>query len=111
MAASGQYYIESEMRLSLSHKAICLTGTPLGLSAFRDDLHEFNIDAKVWTDLSSPVLGTKPTARDGHGFASAGGKLYVHGGRILTGELEALGTPFCPQSRCASAHHDSDPQA
>ncbi len=65
-----------------------LISTPLLLAAFLDDLHEYNIDAKVWTELSSPTHGTQPTARDGHGFASAGDKLYVHGGRILIGVWE-----------------------
>ena len=34
----------------------------------------------TWFDLSCHALGTPPTARWGHGFTSAGGRLYVHGG-------------------------------
>ena len=44
------------------------------------DLHSFNSIAKVWTDLSALVKGIVPTARQSHGFTSADGKLYVHGG-------------------------------
>ena len=35
----------------------------------------------AWTDLSAVASGTPPSARNGHGITSAGGKLYVHGGR------------------------------
>jgi hypothetical protein len=62
--------------------------------SFLNDLHEFNIDAKVWTELSSQVHGTPPTARDEHGFASAGRKLYVHGGRIAVGVWSESPPPF-----------------
>ena len=34
----------------------------------------------VWTNLSAPLLGTPPSSRYYHGFASDGDKLYVHGG-------------------------------
>ena len=43
------------------------------------DLWIFDIDASEWTSLST-ALGTPPSARDSHGFTSAGGKLYVFGG-------------------------------
>ena len=45
-----------------------------------DDLHVFDPVEKVWTDLSAPAGGIAPTARYSHGFTSADGKLYVHGG-------------------------------
>ena len=61
-------------------------------AAFFGDLHEFNIAANTWTDLSSLVEGVPPAARDRHGFASVGGKLYVYGGRKLIGVL------LCPAS-------------
>ena len=48
--------------------------------SFLDDLHSFDPVAKVWTDLSAPAGGIAPTARYGHGFTTADGKLYVHGG-------------------------------
>jgi N-acetylneuraminic acid mutarotase len=44
------------------------------------DLHAFDPVAVAWKDLSAPVDGTAPTARSEHGFTSADGKLYVHGG-------------------------------
>ncbi len=34
----------------------------------------------TWTQLSAVDSVHRPSARDGHGFASAGAKLYVHGG-------------------------------
>ncbi len=63
---------------------------------YLSDLHSFDPVAKVWTDLSSmyfsaPAGGTAPTARQGHGFTSADGKLYVHGGYVLNlGEVKDL---------------------
>ena len=33
-----------------------------------------------WTELTVAVSGTPPLPREGHGFASAGSKLYLHGG-------------------------------
>ena len=44
------------------------------------DLHAYDPVAQVWTDLSSPASGRPPTARFSHGFTSADGKLYAHGG-------------------------------
>ena len=55
-----------------------------GLDAYDDvlgDLHSFDPVAMAWTDLSASVNGTAPTARFRHGFTSAEGKLYVHGGQ------------------------------
>jgi hypothetical protein len=34
----------------------------------------------TWTLLSDAATGARPPARYSHGFTSAGGKLYVHGG-------------------------------
>ena len=36
----------------------------------------------AWTNLSATASGAPPSPRDSHGFASAGGKLYVHGGEF-----------------------------
>jgi hypothetical protein len=44
------------------------------------DLHAFDLANMKWTALSDPATGTWPSARNGHGFASTGGKLYVHCG-------------------------------
>jgi hypothetical protein len=42
--------------------------------------------AGAWTDLSAALSGTPPSPRSFHGFTSAGGKLYVHGGYGDSGE-------------------------
>ncbi len=47
---------------------------------FFQDLHVYDPDTMAWTDLSATASGTTPSARWGHGFALARGKLYVHGG-------------------------------
>jgi N-acetylneuraminic acid mutarotase len=46
------------------------------------DLYSFDPTTQVWTDLSIAIKGTPPKARECHGFTSAGGKIYVHGGYI-----------------------------
>ena len=51
---------------------------------FGDDLHSYDPVAMAWTDLSDAASGTPPTARNRHGFTSAAGKLYVHGGYGVT---------------------------
>lgn len=43
----------------------------------------FDPSSMAWTNLSTDVLGPQPSPRSGHGFASAAGKLYVHGGYYL----------------------------
>jgi hypothetical protein len=54
-----------------------------------NDFHVYNPATMTWFDLSGHVLGTPPTARFMHGFTSAEGKLYVHGGNSAgrSGEL------------------------
>ena len=54
-----------------------------------DDLHVFDPAKMTWTDLSAAINGPRPSARSFHGFTSAGGKLYVHGG------LKTGGTQGC----------------
>jgi hypothetical protein len=49
------------------------------------DLHVYESSARAWTDLSAAASGTPPSARYSHGFTSAGGKLYVHGGQERLG--------------------------
>jgi N-acetylneuraminic acid mutarotase len=49
-------------------------------TSYLNDLHSFEPVARVWTDLSAAVRGTRPRGRSNHGFTSAGGKLFVHGG-------------------------------
>jgi hypothetical protein len=50
-----------------------------------DDLHSFDPTTMIWTRLSAADDAGRPSARDGHGFTSAGGRLYVHGGYCPTG--------------------------
>jgi hypothetical protein len=45
--------------------------------------------ARAWTDLSAALSGTPPSPRTYHGFTSAGGKLYMHGGYGDSGERGA----------------------
>jgi hypothetical protein len=44
------------------------------------DMHSFDPVDMTWTLLSATEDSIQPSARAKHGFASAGGKLYVHGG-------------------------------
>ena len=39
----------------------------------------------TWTLLSGDADSTRPLARGWHGFTSAGGKLYIHGGYLGKG--------------------------
>jgi hypothetical protein len=59
-----------------------------------NDLFEFELDPAganlTSTDLSAVQQGTVPSARTCHGFSSLLGKLYVHGGSGMNGELSAL---------------------
>ena len=66
--------------------ALCAqAGNPL------DDLRAYDPAAMAWTDLSAAVSGSPPPARASHGFTSAGGRLYVHGGTRGLGEGGARG--------------------
>ncbi len=49
-----------------------------------------------WTLLSATDNTHRPSGRQGHGFTSAGGLLYVHGGNAMDiagdyGDVKALG--------------------
>ena len=44
------------------------------------DLHSFDPATMNWTLLSAADGAGRPSARANHGFTSAGGLLYVHGG-------------------------------
>jgi hypothetical protein len=59
--------------------------TPLSLLSAGplDDLYSLHPGTVVWTLLSSGAQNPSPSVRFRHGFAAAGGKLYVHGGRRL----------------------------
>jgi hypothetical protein len=45
-----------------------------------DELYSFDPATKNWTLLSAAGDARRPSARSDHGLASAGGRLYVHGG-------------------------------
>jgi hypothetical protein len=50
-------------------------------AGYLDDLHSFDPATMTWTLLSAAAdSAPAPSARYGHGFTSAGGKLFVHGG-------------------------------
>ncbi len=54
-------------------------------AVYLDDLHVFDPATMTWTLLSAADDAGRPSARAGHGFTSAGGLLYVHGGWGITG--------------------------
>jgi hypothetical protein len=56
-------------------------GLYAGVYNLLNDLHVYNPVNGSWTNLSTPASGNPPSARYSHGFASAGGKLYVMGGK------------------------------
>ncbi len=45
-----------------------------------DDLHSFDPATMTWTLLSPANDAVRPSTRANHGFTSAAGRLYVHGG-------------------------------
>ncbi len=72
-------------------------GVPGLAEGLFDDLHSFDPATMVWTPLFANKSTAKdsgwPAARAWHGFASAGGMLYVHGG------YSKLGMCMCQQMR------------
>ncbi len=50
------------------------------MADYPDDLHAFDPATMTWTLLSAADDAGRPSARYAHGFTSAGGLLYVHGG-------------------------------
>jgi hypothetical protein len=64
--------------MTSTHSSLC--------SGYFDDLHVFDPAIMAWTHLlPSSGSGTPPSARNTHGFTTAGGRLYVHGGAGETG--------------------------
>ena len=51
-----------------------------------NDLYMLHLSTKTWSDLTYIVDGPRPSPREGHGFASANGKLFVFGGDSNAGE-------------------------
>jgi hypothetical protein len=52
-----------------------------------DDLFSFDIASMTWTQLYATDGSARPGIRRWHGFTSAGGKLYLHGGYGFTYEV------------------------
>jgi hypothetical protein len=53
----------------------------------------------AWSDISDKISGVAPPPRRGQGFASAGGKLFVHGGYNPSGNgcgLKIMDKPYSP---------------
>ncbi len=56
-----------------------------------DDLYSFDPATMTWTLLSAKNDTRRPSARYNHGFTSAGGLLYVHGGSSYNkGDADAV---------------------
>jgi hypothetical protein len=54
------------------------------------DLHVYNPPAGAWIDLSSGLKGSPPSPRSGLSSTSAGGKLYIFGGKDSKGDPRRL---------------------
>jgi hypothetical protein len=61
------------------------TYRPLPSAGPLSDLHSFDPATMTWTLLSTVGDAGRPSALYSHGFTSAGGLLYVHGGVSLCG--------------------------
>jgi hypothetical protein len=59
------------------------------LSAYLNDLHQFDPVSAAWTDLSAVTTTDVPPPypRFGAGLAAVGGMLYVFGGEGYSGDL------------------------
>jgi hypothetical protein len=70
-----------------------------------NDLHVYDPAVGAWTDLSA---ARPPSPRYHHGFTSAGGKLYVHGGNGIIGEGGA-GRGWAPRGRLGvgASYHET----
>jgi hypothetical protein len=66
---------------------------PCPIAGSSNDLHAYEPTSMTWFDLSSYVLGALPPVRQGHGFASAGGKLYVHAGALYVSDDGSTSDP------------------
>eukprot|EP00961_Rhodomonas_salina_P005960 80651-Rhodomonas_salina.2 len=51
--------------------------------SLQNDLHSYETESKVWTDLSSPSPDSPPRPRIGNGIAASGGMIYVFGGYFV----------------------------
>ncbi len=69
----------------------------LSSAALCDDLHWFDPATKTWSRLTASNDDSRPSARFFHGFTSAGGKIYVHGG-VSYDEQNQTGTLLWTQA-------------
>ena len=67
------------------------------LAGPRDDLYSFDPATMAWTLVLAAADSDRPSARDDHGFASAEGKLYVHGGYDKTFSEWAVSLVVCAE--------------
>jgi hypothetical protein len=75
-----------EVGLDYTLSIVNLRLFPFAGLLFFDDLYCFDPANMTWTLLSAATNGAAlPSARYSHGFTSAGGKLYVHGGNGNSG--------------------------
>ena len=56
------------------------SGAHWAVAGLLGDLHAYDPVAMAWSDLSAGASGRPPAPRGSHGFAAAGGLLYVHAG-------------------------------
>jgi hypothetical protein len=63
-----------------------------GFHVYLSDLYSFDLDTMAWSPLvMTDSTGIWPSSRAGHGFTSAGGKLYVHGGHGISNDVDGPG--------------------
>ncbi len=53
---------------------------------FHADFFSFDTERVAWTDITNLLSGPRIPGRSGHGFAAAGGMIYVYGGSGEVGE-------------------------
>ncbi len=53
---------------------------------FHADFYSFDPERGAWTEITDHLSGPRIPGRCGHGFAAAGGMLYVYGGSGEVGE-------------------------
>ena len=66
-----------------------------------NDLYAYDPTSMSWSNLSATASGAPPSPRDSHGFASAGGRLYVHGGEFCEASCGEAGAALGCRSYCS----------
>ncbi len=89
---------ESVLKVRASRVCCCIKislSAVIAITGPLDDLLMFNPKTSKWTNITAVGSGqTSPSPRSYHGFTSAGGKLYVHGGSGRNGK-EAVAMSCC----------------